>query len=194
MPLRHLGLRVAHPLDVDLDPDELLSVYIRRDHHDQVLAPLRFGIAIPKDAILPGVPGLQPRAVGGQLQVRVLRKLRRRRPVVEAMPQGRVVGRGGRGDDSQGREPSDEPLEAAVIEELLPDHEPAHERIGKAILAAAFALVHLDEFLGPTLEGGGIEEELPPNHEALVIGRPVARIGGGLSPAAGHPEGLGGPG
>ena len=34
------------------------------------------------------------------------------------------------------------------------------------------------------LEGGGIEEELPPHHEALVIRWPVAAVGVGLPPAA----------
>jgi hypothetical protein len=41
MPLRHLCLGMARTLFENLDPDELLVAHVRRDYHDQVLAPLR---------------------------------------------------------------------------------------------------------------------------------------------------------
>src|SRR5579875_193356 len=172
--------RVSLPLKVHLDPDQLLPSDIRGDHYDQMLALPRLRLPVAEEAILPRARGLEPGAVGSDHEIRALRELHRRCQVVEAMPQGRVVGRGGGEDHSEGREPSDKALQAPIVAELLPDDEQANERVRETILAAALATVHRSEFLVPVFEGGRVQEELPSDDKLLVVRRPIRRSGWGL--------------
>jgi hypothetical protein len=85
------------------------------------------------------------------------------------------------------REPSEEALQAPIVEELLPDDEPANERVREAVLAASLAAVDSSELIVPVLEGGRVEEELPSDDELLVVRRPITAVGVGLAPASGQP-------
>lgn len=68
----------------------------------------------------------------------------------------------------------------------------ATRETGKVELAGAPAAIPLDKFLGPMLKGHGIEGKLPANHGTLVVGGPMVTAWVGVTPVAGHPEGVSG--